>query len=460
MFFFSGIMMVLGAIWVVTYNLSPLLRGLTVLLGRLRRIAPAVKTAVAHVSSSRLRTGLIIGMFSLVVFTLTFMSVAIGASAPQYDDPLTAAGGYDILGTVSSQNPLDDINGLIEEAQSLDPSDFLFIGGYSTGAYTTLSEINRTVGMRQADVARKEWHDYPVRGADEQFLDTNNFEFMIMATEYGSSREVWQAVKENQGYAVIAADAVPTRSEEASGLSAQGFNLEGLHRDADSMPDVKVELKETDRPLTLIGVLKPSELSHGVYTSRATLEDHLGLTTRPTTYLFKLADGVDPEATAAAMESEFFTYGMEADSIASLLEKRSAIYFSVLSLLQAFVALGLVVGIAAIGVISIRAVIERRHEIGVLRAIGYRRGTVQLSFIIESSIIAVLGILIGTTLALLLSYYIVSYMQGQGETGTFEIPWFRTLAISAGIWAGSVLMTALPSRQASKVYPAEALRYE
>ena len=50
--------------------------------------------------------------------------------------------------------------------------------------------------------------------------------------------------------------------------------------------------------------------------------------------------------------------------------------------------LGLVVGIAALAVVASRAVVERRQQIGMLRAIGYQRGMVALSFLFESGFIA------------------------------------------------------------------------
>ena len=50
--------------------------------------------------------------------------------------------------------------------------------------------------------------------------------------------------------------------------------------------------------------------------------------------------------------------------------------------------LGLIVGVAALGVITARSVVERRQQIGVLRAIGFRRRMVQVSFLLESSFIA------------------------------------------------------------------------
>ncbi|MFN8537301.1 MAG: hypothetical protein U0232_07465 [Thermomicrobiales bacterium] len=45
------------------------------------------------------------------------------------------------------------------------------------------------------------------------------------------------------------------------------------------------------------------------------------------------------------------------------------------ALLKGFIGLGLVVGIAALGVVAFRAVVERRQQIGMLRAIGFGRGT-------------------------------------------------------------------------------------
>ena len=62
--------------------------------------------------------------------------------------------------------------------------------------------------------------------------------------------------------------------------------------------------------------------------------------------------------------------------------------------------LGLIVGVAALGVISARAVVERRQQIGVLRAIGFRKRMVQLSFLLESSFIALTSIVVGTGLGL------------------------------------------------------------
>jgi len=46
---------------------------------------------------------------------------------------------------------------------------------------------------------------------DDVYLDTNAFEFALVAPGYDSAAEVWQAVKDTPGLAVISADSVPSR---------------------------------------------------------------------------------------------------------------------------------------------------------------------------------------------------------------------------------------------------------
>lgn len=359
---------------------------------------------------------------------------------------------YDYPTTKVSSNPIQDIQDAIDHAPDLNADDFEAIASQST----------LPLEVRQAGASNQEWEQYIICGVDKVYLDTNNFEFTVMAENYSSAREIWQAVKENPGLAVISADAVPSRSRFAVSVGGSQFRLEGVHQEDEVMSPIYVEVREPftgkEMVLTVIGVLKSTSFNYGVYTSQQTLTQDWPIP--PTTYLFKLKEGVDAEAMAKAIESEFLVNGMEARSIKETLKEIGETSFTMNSLLQGFMSLGLVVGIAALGVISTRAVVERRHEIGVLRAIGYQRRTVQLSFLLESSIVAFLGIVIGVALALLLSYNVIDFLRGEIEGLEFQIPWVQTLVIAAVAYVASILMTFLPARQASKIYPAEALRYE
>jgi putative ABC transport system permease protein len=131
-------------------------------------------------------------------------------------------------------------------------------------------------------------------------------------------------------------------------------------------------------------------------------------------------------------------------------------------LIEGFMGLGLIVGVAALGVISARAVVERRQQIGVLRAIGFRRGMVQASFLLESSFIALNSILIGTVLGLAVAYNMISDAQQQPSWSniSFSPPWLALGVIFLLVYAIALATSYLPARRASRVYPAQALRYQ
>ena len=179
-----------------------------------------------------------------------------------------------------------------------------------------------------------------------------------------------------------------------------------------------------------------------------------------TNYRIKLADGVDAAEVSRELEVTFQRNGMESSVLAELVEDSVSANQSFNYLLTGFMGLGLLVGVASLGVVSLRAVVERRQQIGVLRAIGYRRNMVQLSFLLESSFVVLLGVAIGVGLGTAISYLIVREIREDVETIRFAIPWLQIVIIVGVAYLFSLATTFLPARQASNIYPAEALRYE
>jgi putative ABC transport system permease protein len=123
-------------------------------------------------------------------------------------------------------------------------------------------------------------------------------------------------------------------------------------------------------------------------------------------------------------------------------------------------ALGLLVGIAALGVISMRAVIERRQQVGMLRAMGYQKGMVAVSFMVESSFVSITGLLIGAFTGIVLGDNIVFAFFPQIDRSVVATPWLPITMMVLAAYLFSLLTTILPAWQASRIYPAEALRYE
>ena len=94
------------------------------------------------------------------------------------------------------------------------------------------------------------------------------------------------------------------------------------------------------------------------------------------------------------------------------------------------------------------------------RALGFQKGMVQLSFLLESSFVALLGIAIGIALGAGLSVQIVDTMDEFFPGITYQVPWLNIAVVGIIAYGASLLTTYLPARQAARVYPAEALRYE
>jgi putative ABC transport system permease protein len=145
--------------------------------------------------------------------------------------------------------------------------------------------------------------------------------------------------------------------------------------------------------------------------------------------------------------------------VADQLAQQLSGILTLLNLVTGFLALGLIVGIAGLGVISTRAVVERFQQIGMLRALGYRRSLVQRTFLIESSLKAILGLIIGTIVGVWQSYRFFVIDKNFG-TIIFNVPVAQIALILIGAYLATLVTTYLPARSASRIAPAEALRYE
>ena len=395
-------------------------------------------------------------MFTLVVFTVVVGATTSGAFLKAVDDVDEFGGGFDVQAEVAPASPLGDAAKAIESAPGLRAQDFQVVGSASFSP----------AKARQRGTSAK-FESYPVRGYDGAFLRTTTYGLGAMATGYHSARQVFDAVSGRPGLAVVDAMVVPHRNNfnfaPPTPFRLRGFYVEDKRFDPVSIAVRDPQTGKTTR-LTVIGVLKdtaPIQLG-GLWTSRRTARAAFGPRAEPTLHYFKLAPGVDAGATATRLERAFLANGMQADSVAKLLRDAIGANYTLNWLLLGFMGLGLVVGVAALGVISARSVVERRQQIGVLRSIGFRPRMVQLSFLLESSFIALTAIIVGTALGHTIAFNVVS--DSQGEAGWdnlhFVVPWIHLGIVFFVVYAAALLTTLVPSIKASRVYPAEALRYE
>ncbi|HVB64966.1 MAG TPA: FtsX-like permease family protein [Nitrolancea sp.] len=454
MFFLSGIMMVAAATVAIIWNVEAV-TWLVSLLGRASsRWVPAVRTAVAYPMERKGRTGMTIAMFSLVIFALVMMATINSNAYNIILGSEYASGGWDIQASQSPTNPIPDFTTALSQA-GVDTNTVA-----ATGRFETIPSSRSQIRLAGDEV----WKSYTVNGADVDFINNSRMPLQTRALGYTTDQAVWNAVRDNPDLAIVDAGAVPNPGSFQIG--APSFKLTSLKPGYTTMEPVKVEIADpatgATKTVTIIGVLDSQVATFpGVWMSEQSFG---GIFTQPQfiSYDIRLKPGVDSVQMAKTIESALVTYGVQADAFKQVLKDATSQSQGILTLIEGFMMLGLVVGIAALGVITFRSVVERRQQIGMLRAIGYQRSMVAVSFLIESTMITLLGVLSGAILGLLLARKLVTsdYFIGTSTSVNFTIPWLDVVVFVVLAVAASLLLAYIPARQAARVPIAQALRYE
>ncbi len=177
---------------------------------------------------------------------------------------------------------------------------------------------------------------------------------------------------------------------------------------------------------------------------------------------------VDSEDNVKEVDGRIADMGLESYAPIKILEQ---VRFNALmiSLTMSFVALVALV-VAGLGIANtlLMSVLERTHEIGVMKAVGARDRHIQMLFLVEGALIGLAGSGLG-----LLSAWLVSYpldrlarrlAEQQAQTplsqSFFVFPWWLLLAVPLFVTMLTMLAALYPARRAARVNPMTALRHE
>ena len=167
-----------------------------------------------------------------------------------------------------------------------------------------------------------------------------------------------------------------------------------------------------------------------------------------------------------ALEASIKKMGFNAFSLLDA-SKSLRTFFSVFDLLLGIFG-SLALAVATLGIINtlVMAILERRREIGVLKALGAADSDVQQLFFVEAGVMGFLGGVFGVTFGWLLGRAITFgtnvYLKRQNlnPIDLSSVPWW--LVVTALIFAVLVSLGAglYPASRAAKLNPVDALRYE
>src|SRR5579859_2997343 len=482
-FFVSATMMVFGAVWALVANAELLLHPIIALFARMPGTQFMTRLAAAYPLHHRFRTGLSIIMFSLVIFAMTVMAVITNAMLNNYTDINFHTCGYDIR-AVAYFKAVPDMRAALQ-SHGINPNDFSAIGMQTT----TL------VGVIQPSAEAPAWHIYPAQVVNGGFLQGYGLHLTARAQGFSSDSAVWQALQTHPNYALIDQTALPYRpdsqpvydpnSPSASNAGVPNtppnipplysFTTGGIYQGDTTFsptpvwvvgfqtnPTIGFQTNRAATKLTIIGVVDNSDSQHfGLYISQTAYQVQVDPTQpQEQTYYFKVAPGQDKRALSLAIGSAFLDNGMETTVLEDAIWTVRGPRILLSNVLLGVVGLTLLLGIAALAITGTRAVMERRQQIGMLRALGCRRRLIQAAFLSESFFVGCVGSVLGVILGLILSQNIfaVDFFE-QFHTGlVFSVPWSELGLIVGIALLASLLAAMLPAWQAGRVTPSEALR--
>lgn len=127
------------------------------------------------------------------------------------------------------------------------------------------------------------------------------------------------------------------------------------------------------------------------------------------------------------------------------------------ALIRGVVLLVVVLGIASVLVVS---VVQKRREIGILRAMGATRGQVLRVFLVQGALVGALGSLLGIVLAVGMIWLFTTFVRGSDGLPLFAIrlPLATALQVALIATVCGVLAAIAPARRAAAMDPAQAIR--
>jgi putative ABC transport system permease protein len=391
-----------------------------------RGLAP--RLGLAYPLARRFRTSMLLGMFSLVIFTVTILtsfSASFGNATGQTVEKIAA--NYDIVLDSNPANPID------------------------VGSLAARDDVVAVAGLSR-DVANfeaphlKAPRSGPITGFDADLLAQGTPGLFARDASYSNDAEVYQAVLDDPSLAIVPENFLVAGIDEAVFATGDKFTV--------------IE-PGSGKPheLTIAALGETDWLNNGALVSRELTTTLFGVENVVTRSYVAVTDDADADAVASALNSDFLVQGADARTFTEIGTEGQGQLIGFLAIMQGFLGFGLLVGIAGLGVVMVRAVRERRKEIGMLRAMGFQKGLVRTAMLSEAGLIAVQGTLIGAVLGLITTKQLLGTNESFGdEPIAFIVPWLGLSLILALPLVASLAATLGPASRAAKIRPAIALR--
>ena len=439
----SGVLVAFSAVVLVSQNQQVLVHPVRRIFERPSQTGLAVRLAVAYPLAKRFRTGATLVMYSLVTLVLVLLAEISGMMNKSVDTQVAdATAGYSLrldLNPATAASTLRDLRSGSFNQQVTEVTPLM-------SALASASDPGRrtTSPLRAFFV-----------GVPPGTLESMRFDRRLPGLE--SDGAVWRLLARESKYVVL-----------DPFFGATGGPNGRFYEPGDTFTVTNTYTGQSTTK-TIAGVLKSAMAfypatgdatnAYPIVTSTTTVTELFGSAAQISSALVRTTNGVDPQQIAPQLQARYLASSLVVTPIAANVRKMFAANTAFFQLMQGFLALGLLVGVVGLGVVMVRAVRERRRTIGVLRALGFRARTVARSFLFESALVAVEGIVLGVVLGVLTTW--LMYQRSAAFDGIregFPIVWGTIAILVTATFVASLLATVGPARRAAGIKPAIAVR--
>jgi len=439
----SGTLVTFSAVVLVSQNQQAILWPVRRLFERPSETALAARLAVAYPLAKRFRTGATLVMYALVTLVLVLLAEISGMINNSVDRSVAdATAGYSLRLDVNpdaAQQTLGDLR------QGVFRNDITAVTPLTTALASASDPGHRTTTPLRALAV----------GVPDGALSAMRFDRRLNAL--GSDAAVWRLLAKDPSYVVV--DPIFGATGGPNGrFFAPGDTFQVTNPATGDRATVKIAgvLKSG---LAFYASSGDAVNAYPFVGSTLSVRKLFGDAAKVTAAFVRTGPAVDAEQLAPRVQGRYLAASVVATPIAANVRRLFAADNSFFQLMQGFLALGLLVGVTGLGVVMVRAVRERRRTIGVLRALGFRARTVARSFLLESGLIAVEGIVLGSVLGVLTTWLMYQKSAAfDGIRNGFPIAWTTIGLLAVATFIASLLATVGPARRAAQIKPAVAVR--
>lgn len=435
-----------------------------------------IKEAITSIFSNKMRSiltmlGIIIGISSVI--TITTIGNSIKSTL---NSTLNSLGGNTIAGYVDARYPEDEEDWDTWIYPEMDEDDYItqemldaLIETYPD-EFTGVAAQNY-LGTGQAKKSSTEYANVEIQGATAEYLD-------YMKLEMYAGRRITAKDCAKKKSVCVVSDIMAERyfgtenpigeqiSVDMSDGTSHEFTVVGVYIYNEALfGRIDTSIPEKDRSTAM---MIPYQTTYKLQGSNQVGYDYFNLLVNPT------ADIIQATEDATEFLNQYYEKNKDWNVYAYNMQSDMGMINTVINVITVAIsgiaAISLIVGGVGVMNIMLVSITERTREIGVRMALGAKRKTIRLQFVIEAIVLCLIGGMIGIAIGLLNGFllgkvagFIISSMYAEYSTYIIMSVHPSATAILLSLFFSmltGVFFGFYPANKASKMEVIDALRYE